>query len=222
MQTVLVLSLWPACLAAQGGGPAAAGSGGHVWNELKGEKLQALELKGDPERGKEAFEICQGCHQRGATGSASGAYPRLAGQHATVLIEQMADIRSGERKNPRMEPFAGQHVLSTVDIADIAAYLQSLPIPPNLGTGPGNALPRGKSLYARDCATCHGDKGEGNARTFSPLLAGQHYKYLLREARLIRDDHRGNANPDMARVIKPYSDGDLEAVTDYVSRLPPP
>jgi cytochrome c553 len=221
-KTLLILSLWPLSLPAQDHTPTNAGSSGQAWNELKGEKLQALKLKGDAERGAEAFVICQGCHRRGATGSASGAYPRLAGQHATVLIEQMTDIRSGIRLNPKMEPFADEHVLTTQEIADIAAYLQTLPIPPNLGRGSGNALGHGKELYARDCATCHGDKGEGNAEKFFPLVAGQHFKYLLREARFIRDGKRGNANPDMVKVIKSYSDDDLEAVADYISGLVAP
>jgi cytochrome c553 len=190
-----------------------------VWNEIKGEKLLALKLKGEAGRGEEAFVTCQGCHRRGATGSPSGLYPRLAGQHATVLIEQMADIRSGKRRNPRMEPFADEHVITPQEIADIAAYLQALPLPANLGKGPGTALVRGKDIYVRDCASCHGDRGEGNGAKFYPLVAGQHFVYLLREARFIRDGERGNANPDMIRVIKPYSDDDLEAVADYMSRL---
>ena len=222
IKAVLFLSLWPHVLLAQDHAPASVGNGGQVWNELKGEKLEALKLRGDVERGEEAFKICQGCHRRGATGSVSGAYPRLAGQHATVLIEQMTDIRSGTRSNPRMVPFSEEHVLNTQEIADIAAYLQALPIPANLGRGPGNALARGNELYAKDCATCHGDRGEGKAEKFFPLLAGQHFKYVLREARFIRDGKRGNANPDMVKVIKSYGDEDLEAVADYISRLAAP
>ncbi|MFA7269423.1 MAG: c-type cytochrome [Sterolibacterium sp.] len=190
-----------------------------VWNEIKGEKLLALNLKGDAGRGAEAFVGCQGCHRRGATGSPSGRYPRLAGQHATVLIEQMTDIRSGKRRNPKMEPFADEHVITPQEIADIAVYLQGLPLPANLGRGPGKALERGKDIYVRGCADCHGERGEGNGAKFYPMVAGQHFVYLLREARFIRDGQRGNANPDMMRVIKAYSDDDLEAVADYMSRL---
>lgn len=213
-KALVVLAFWPLGLPAQGPAPG--------WNELQGEKLEALRLPGDAARGAEAFEICQGCHQRGAVGSASGAYPRLAGQHRTVLIEQMTDIRSGTRRNPRMAPFASAHVLSTQEIADIATYLQGLPIPPNRSEGPGSALARGKALYAADCAACHGARGEGDGTRFHPLVAAQSYPYLLRQARAIRDGERGNANPDMARAIKPYTEADLEAVSDYISRLPPP
>lgn len=218
--TLLILSSWAGCLWAQGAGLDA--STAPVWNEITGEKLLALKLRGDAVRGAEAFVGCQGCHRRGATGSPSGVYPRLAGQHATVLIEQMTDIRSGKRQNPKMLPFADEHVLTPQEIADIAIYLQGLPISPNLGKGPGNALDRGKDLFVKDCATCHGDRGEGKAEKFFPLVAGQHFSYLLRETRFIRDGQRGNANPDMVRVIKSYSDDDLEAVADYMARLETP
>lgn len=222
IKAVLILMFWPLSLLAQGHAAPGADAGVPVWNELKGEKLEALKLRGDAARGEEAFIICQGCHRRGAIGSISGAYPRLAGQHATVLIEQIADIRSGRRVNPRMEPFAEEHVLTTQEIADIAVYLQALPIPPNIGKGPGNALDRGRELYARDCASCHGGKGEGNAEKFFPLVAGQHFKYLQREVQFIKDGVRGNANPDMVKVINAYRDEDIDAVVDYISRLPAP
>lgn len=211
---------WPLGLAASP--PAGADARPPLWNEAKGEKVEALKLGGDAARGEEAFIICRGCHKPGATGSASGAYPRLAGQHATVLVKQMSDIRSGARANPKMIPFADEHAINTQEIADIAAYLQALPIPPNLGTGPGKAVDSGRRLYDKDCASCHGEKGEGNGGMFYPLVAGQHFQYLLREIYYIKDGLRGNANPDMVKVIKAYGDGDIEAVADYISRLAPP
>lgn len=217
VKALLVISLWPLGLQAQD--QPSTEDNGKVWNEIKGEELQALSLKGDVERGAEAFVPCQGCHKRGATGSVSGAYPRLAGQHTSVLIKQMADIRSGKRQNPKMLPFADEHVLTIQEIADIATYLHALPIPANLARGAGNALARGKALYTRDCVICHGSNGEGNAEKFFPLVAGQNFNYLLREALFIRDGKRGNANPDMVKVIKSYSDADLEAVADYISGL---
>jgi len=219
IKAVLILLIWPLGALAQGAASSQPTPGPGGWNELKGEKLAALRLKGDIASGEEAFKICSGCHKANASGSASGAYPRLAGQHVTVLIEQMTDIRSGKRQNKKMQPFAEEHVLTTQEVADIAAYVHSLPIPPNLGRGSGKALARGKELYVRDCATCHGDQGQGNAEKFYPLVAGQHFKYLLREEQFIRDESRGNANPEMVKVIKPYSDDDLEAVADYISGL---
>jgi cytochrome c553 len=220
IKIVGIFLCWPLVLQAQSQALVNTGKDSQNWNEMKGEKLQALQLQGDAGRGAEAFQVCQGCHKHGATGTPSGAYPRLAGQHASVLIEQIVDIRMGQRTNPKMTPFADEHVLTTQEIADIALYLQALPIQNQQnGKGPGNALARGKELYGADCAACHGDRGEGNAQKFIPLLTGQHYGYLLRELGFIRDRKRGNANPDMVKVIKSYRDEDLQSVSDYISRL---
>ena len=193
-----------------------------VWNEIKGELKTALEIKGDPIRGKVAFEQCQGCHRADASGRVSGAYPRLSGQHAQVLMKQIADIRSGRRNNPKMEPFIGDHVLTPFDIADVSIYLEGLPMLGTNGKGAGSALDKGKQLYDKDCAVCHGAKGEGDAVKFYPMVAAQHYKYLLREVNFIRDGDRRNSNPDMVTVIKPYSSTDLDAVADYMSQFAPP
>jgi cytochrome c553 len=42
---------------------------------------------------------------------------------------------------------------------------------------------------------------------------------MLRQITDIRDGRRRNANPDMVKVVKKYSDGELSAVVDYMSRL---
>jgi cytochrome c553 len=121
-----------------------------------------------------------------------------------------------------MEPFIDDHVLTPYDIADVAYYLTALPIGPNNGKGPGTGMVRGKQLYDKDCADCHGAKGEGDAVKYFPMVAAQHYKYLLREVNFIRDGDRRNSNPDMVNAIKPYTSSDLEAVSDYMAALPSP
>jgi cytochrome c553 len=209
---LMMVSMWPALVMAQT--PA--------WNEIKGELKEALQAKGNPARGEAAFQPCQGCHRKDASGRVSGAYPRLAGQHANVLMKQIADIRSGRRSNIKMEPFIDDHVLTAFDIADIAIFLEALPIPTANGKGVGTALARGKQLYDKDCADCHGAKGEGNGAKFYPMVAAQHYRYLLREVQLIRDGDRRNSNPDMVSVIKDYQLADMEAVSDYMSQLAAP
>lgn len=131
----------------------------------------------------------------------------------------MADVRDGRRENPKMFPFAGKHVVTPQEVADIAVYLQNMKIPRDNGKGPGTSLARGKELYLNDCRTCHGDNGEGNADKFYPVVAGQHYQYMLREILDIRKGKRRNANPKMVRVVRDYPDADAEAVSDYMSRL---
>lgn len=181
-----------------------------------------LALTGDPARGKAAFDDCAGCHRRDASGRATGAIPRLSGQHASVIIKQVLDIRSGQRINPPMKPFVEASELTVQALADIAGHLELLPVKGRLGQGPGEGLTRGQALYAKDCAACHGAQGEGRAEGFFPMVAAQHYPYLMRELGLIRDGGRGNSNPAMVALVKGYSEADLQAVADHMSRLPAP
>ena len=51
------------------------------------------------------------------------------------------------------------------------------------------------------------------------MIAGQHYKYLLRQMTEIRDGKRRNANPDMVKIIKKYDDKQLVAISAYQSSL---
>ncbi len=200
--------------------PKAAGieAEGYVWNEAGGEKMEALELTGDLENGEEIYEICSACHLPSGAGRPDGTFPQLAGQHPTVLIKQMADIRGGLRDNPIMYPFA-KSMIDPQELADVSAYIQSLPIPTDNGKGKGEHLDRGKELYDRDCVECHLPNGAGDKEKFYPVLAGQHYKYLLRQVKEIAEGKRRNANPDMVKIVKGYAEEDLVAVVDYMSRL---
>jgi cytochrome c553 len=117
-----------------------------------------------------------------------------------------------------MYPFA-KTLTDAQELSDVSAYIQTLPIPSNNGKGPGTDLERGQSLYDANCVECHHDFGQGDAAKFYPVLAGQHYKYMLRQITDIRDGRRRNANPDMVKVVKKYSDAELSAVVDYMSRL---
>ena len=195
----------------------------YKWNAQEGEKIEALKLKGDVKRGKEAYEVCGACHLPSGAGRPDGTFPQLAGQHTTVLIKQMADIRAGLRDNPTMYPFAVT-LSDPQELADVAVYVQTLCIPIDHGKGKGDAtlLKQGADLYAKECVSCHGKNGEGDAAKFYPVLAGQHYKYLLRQVTDIRDGKRRNANPDMVKIVKKYTDRELDAVVEFMSSLSMP
>ena len=63
---------------------------------------------------------CAQCHAFNGVSDASGAFPRLAGQSAYYLAEQLRDFASGMRSNAFMTPIA--KALTADDIADVAAY----------------------------------------------------------------------------------------------------
>ncbi len=197
----------------------------YKWNAQGGEKSEALNKKGDKKNGQEAYEVCGACHLPSGAGRPDGTFPQLAGQHTTVLIKQMADIRMGLRDNPTMYPFAAT-LVDPQELADVASYIESLCIPVEHGKYEGAdaaiKIAQGKDLYEKQCLECHGKNGEGNKEKFYPVIAGQHYKYLLRQMTEIRDGHRRNANPDMVKVIKPYTNDQLVAISAYQSSLTMP
>ena len=152
-----------------------------------------------------------------------GTFPMLAGQHKNVIIKQLADIRALNRDNPTMYPFAlPESIGGPQSIADVADYISKLPMNPTPGVGDGKDLAKGEKLYKENCVRCHGDNGQGIPEKFFPRIQGQHYKYLLRQFEWIRDGKRRNANPDMIKQIKNFSDDDMRAVMDFVSRQKAP
>jgi cytochrome c553 len=197
----------------------------YQWNAQEGEKIEALKLKGVAKLGKEGYEVCGACHLPSGAGRPDGTFPQLAGQHTTVLIKQMADIRAGLRDNPTMYPFA-KELTDAQELAHVSAYIESLCIPVDHGKyeGPDAAkqIADGKVMYEKECIECHKANGEGVKDKFYPVLAGQHYKYLLRQMTEIRDGHRRNANPDMVKIIKKYDNAQLVAISAYQASLTMP
>ena len=186
------------------------------WMSQGGEREEALTLKPNKENGKDVYEVCSACHQPEGWGLPDGTFPQLAGQ-------QLADIRDGHRDNPTMYPFAlPSEIGGTQAIADVSEYIAVLKMNPENGVGKGDDLELGAKLYADNCVRCHGKEGEGNAEKYYPRIQAQHYEYLVRQYRWIKEGKRRNSNPEMVDQIKNFSDRDTLAVLDYVSRLKAP
>ena len=179
----------------------------------------------DSGKGKILFNICSKCHGIEGWGSTDGSFPQLAGQHRSVIIKQLMDIRSGQRNNPIMLPvilelssYGGQAIV------DVAAYIETLKMDPEqeFGEADDEMLKTAEVTYSEKCASCHGANGEGKAEKFYPLLQGQHYEYLLRQLKHIQSGERKNANDEMKRVIRQMSPADLDHLADFISRMVPP
>ena len=224
----LALLILPVAGTALADGPAKSSgkvSAVGTWNADEAEKEEALRLGGNAGDGKAAFEVCSACHLPSGVGRLDGSYPKIAGQHATVLIKQIVDIRIGLRDARGMHTFV-KELRNAQDVADVAAYVENLCIPPGNGRYPGSdadgRIAEGKTLYDRDCSDCHQPRGEGVKAKFYPMLAGQHYRYLARAMADIRDRYRDNSNPDMVKVIKKYDNAKLGSIAAYLASLPTP
>lgn len=215
----LAVFFMPACAFARAPG---IETHGYVWNAPNLDVIELVHRPVDLARGEAGYRMCRDCHGADGAGRGAEGYPQLAGQHRNVLIKQLIDIRAGRRDSPKMFPFVAPEAISLETLGDIAGYLAQLPPPPDNVKGSGKALARGERLYRRDCAACHGERGEGMADLFYPRLAGQHYPYLYAQTLESRNFGRRNSHPEMLRALKRYTLADIAAVSDYLSRLPAP
>lgn len=101
----------------------------------------------------------------------------------------------------------------------VMAGVTALPAVPAEPDGRAIAT-RGTAAGAAACASCHGAAGEGNAAAGFPRLAALDERYLAKQLRDFRGPLR--ANPVMAPTAKLLTDAEVEAVSRYYARLPPP
>ena len=84
---------------------------------------------GDPLKGAQKVQMCQGCH--GILGWRT-AYPevyhvpKIGGQHPAYIMAALKEYRSGQRSHPSMDAIAAS--LTDQDIADVAAYYSQAPL----------------------------------------------------------------------------------------------
>lgn len=185
------------------------------------EFVQIMALKPDHDRGEKLFEGCVQCHGGDGGGDPSGSVPRVAGQHQSVLVRQVLQFRGGKHWDMRMEGVASKDGMlpKPQDIADVAAWINSLGRDGRRGVGQGDHLEIGQRIYEANCASCHGRQGEGDERREVPRLAGQHSGYLTRQIYDAVDGRRPALASSHRRQLGPLTFEEVLGVTDYLSRL---
>jgi len=184
------------------------------------ERARVSALPVDVMHGAQLFERCAACHASDGGGARDGSVPDIAGQHRSVLTKQLIDYRYARRWDPRMEVIASKHSLTkSQDIADVTAFVASLPFKTDASQGDGQDAAHGAEVYARLCAGCHGARGQGDAAKVIPRLAGQHYDYLRRQLYDAVDRRRPNFATDHLKLLGRFEREDFVGVSDYLSRL---
>jgi len=181
----------------------------------------ALAMDAHPDSGHAPFaRYCSSCHGVGAQGDAARLIPGLAGQRFNYLVRQIADFGSAERDNGTM-----YHVVANQGFAepqmwvDVASYLSRLapPVTPRIGNGIGED--RGRSIFRRECATCHGSDASGDDDGFVPSLRNQDHHYLANQLHRVADGHRHNVDQRLVIFMRNFDDKDVGPVADYLSGL---
>ncbi len=180
-------------------------------------ELRAFALAG----GRVAFaNNCASCHGAGGQG-AVGGFPSLAddawiwgGSLEAIQHTIRHGIRSNESDEMRqsiMPRFGGpEGLLTAAQVADTAEYVLSLS---DRATDQA-AVQRGATLYAENCAACHGERGEGNRDVGAPRLSDQIWLYGGSKAAIVAmmnnpragvmPSWQGRLDPAMVNMLTVY------------------
>jgi cytochrome c553 len=187
---------------------------------------------GTVEAGATKTAVCTGCH--GPNGNSTNPdWPRLAGQSAVYISEQLELFKSQVRANPVMMPLAG--TLSDKDMHDVAVYYEAQ-TPAGLEADP-SYWKAGEALYRRGdktrnipaCIACHGPSGRGNLAAGYPALRAQQSVYVAKQLNDYASGARysGAKNPAtaskngvmMLTIAKRLTPEDIRDVASYVQGL---
>ena len=178
---------------------------------------------GGPAKGQALSSTCAACH--GTDGnSPAGDWPKLAGQHASYIVKQLQDYKSGARENAIMAGMAA--ALSEQDMQDLAAYFSSQQT--KYGTADPEYVALGEEIYRAGikqtgvpaCMACHGPAGKGNPAANYPALAGQHATYTETQMQQWKTETRANdTNAVMRTIAGPMTNEQIKAVSSYVQGL---
>lgn len=192
------------------------------------------------ENGKDINETCAGCHSEFGQGGKKGEYPRIGGQRASYIEQQLRSFRDRIRINIPMIPYTEPRELKDEDIVDVAAYLASLNLPtrPPEFKDTDDALTRlramekvmiiarvegdianGEKHYQEHCRNCHGKDGMG--RSDFPMLVGQYTNYLMKQMVAYRAKERPHDEDVPGGILDRFSTQDLQDILAYLTTIQP-
>lgn len=190
------------------------------------------------DKGKEINNTCAGCHGEFGQGGSRGEYPRIAGQRAAYLVDQLKSFRARKRVNIPMYPYTQERELPDEDIKDVAAYLESIELPTKwpvfketddaltrltltervmiIPRAPGN-LGNGEAIYQKQCVTCHARNGMGRGKF--PMLVGQYTSYLKRQMEKYVKGERPHDEEGVGGLLNALKEQDLQDILAYLTSI---
>jgi cytochrome c553 len=190
------------------------------------------------ERGKEINATCAGCHGEFGQGGKRGEYPRIAGQRQAHLMDQLRAFRTRTRLNLPMFPYTQEREMSDADVVDVAAYLASVELPTQwpefkptddaltrltavekvmiIPRSAGN-LDNGRTLYQKECVTCHARDGMGRGKF--PRLVGQYTSYLKKQMDAFVKGERAHDEEGVVGILNQFKEQDLLDVLAYLTSI---
>lgn len=198
----------------------------------------------DKDNGDEINQICAGCHGEFGMGGKDGKYPRLAGLSTKYLFDQMVLFRTRSRPNMPMVEHVDDRQMPDKEVMDISIYLNRIKLETHLSNVDENAqnfdayarlqeakriiqigraegdIEKGKSLYKKECQSCHKKDGMGDLEDAVPPLAGQYTKYLWQQIKLYTKKERIHDIEDPEEeFLQSFKEEELRDIFAYASIL---
>ncbi|GHF41362.1 cytochrome-c oxidase, cbb3-type subunit III [Seohaeicola zhoushanensis] len=202
-------------------------------NKAINDKLAAADLtavSGDPElngyavsAGGAVFKTwCAQCHGAGAAGAKG--YPNLLDDDwlwggdieaiHTTISHGIRNTEDDEARYSMMPAFGRDGLLEPAQIDEVANFVQSLSGTPD----DASKVEAGATVFADNCASCHGEKGEGMREQGAPNLSDAIWLYGGDHATLVQTitNARFGVMPAWAGRL---SEAEVRAVALYVHQL---
>lgn len=195
----------------------------------------------DEDKGKEINGVCAACHGDFGQGGKRGEYPRIAGQRAAYLKDQLKSFRARKRINIPMYPYTQERELPDEDIEAVSEYLAAIRLPTKwpefkdtddaltrleatekvmiIPRAEGN-IENGKAIYQKECFSCHGRDGRGRGKF--PMLIGQYTNYLKKQADAYVKGERPHDEEGTTGILNKLSEKDIQDILAYLTTIQDP
>ncbi len=169
-------------------------------------------------------KTCNTCHGEHGIKGLLPNYPTIAQQGEEYVLQQMKDIKSGNRASGQtsaMKPIIAG--VSDDEIATLAHFIATeLGAGMKIGSGDADPESPGGLLFKkRTCTACHGKDGQTPILKSYPKIAGNPAEYAKLQMMEIKSGARANsmAVMGMKGIMHLVTEEEIDLLANYVSGL---